>query len=275
MPDEPQVLEQVHDLVRQGLPGNPQFFVRLHPKDDLARYEHLRTDPARSDIVWTLARDNSQSFTNWSPDPAQVRLHVNTIRHGDVNVHCRYSTMMLDYAAQDKPVAVIAYDAEGSTARGKMYEAYEHLQPVVESQAIRIADSPSDLRAYLIEALETPERNSQARRRLAELMLGPTDGHGGVRAAQAVLRLAMHQPKRFPLSTSFLVERLFQWFLLVVVTLTRCIPRWKSVRRVGQTLKKALIRKFARPQPGLVPSATAASQTNNQTCLQAAQKIAA
>jgi hypothetical protein len=188
MPDEPEIIRQVHDLWERDLPGDPQLLVRLHPKDRLERYQHLVQDPRRRDIVWTLAGSPRISKKDqWCPDRQDLVRAVNTVRHGDVNVHCRYSTMMLDFSALDKPVVVIAYDSQGSTARAREYEQYEHLKPVVQSGAIRIAYLPEETERHLRLGLEAPATDREARARLVKYELGDLDGRAGERAGRAVV----------------------------------------------------------------------------------------
>ncbi len=197
MPDEPEMLRQLHELWRRDLPGEPQLLVRLHPKDRIERYHTLREDRAARDIVWTLAGEPKLAEKDqWCPDEDDLIRGVNTVRHGDVNVHCRYSTMMLDFAALDKPVVVIAYDSEGSTARSLEYEKYEHLQPVIRSGGVRIVYTPEELERQLRLALESPERDHEARCRLAREQLGRLDGRSGERAGQAVVAIVHAQLQR-------------------------------------------------------------------------------
>lgn len=187
MPDNPEVIRQVHDLWSKQLPGAPQLLVRLHPKDRLERYDSLRHDPLRQDIVWTLAGSpRIAAKDQWCPEHDDMVRAVNTVRHGDVNIHAGYSTMMLDFAALDKPVVIVGYDSQGDTAKSRQWESYEHLRPVVESDAVQVAYTPAESERYLRRALETPEFGRAARRQLIEFELGRIDGQAGLRAAQAV-----------------------------------------------------------------------------------------
>ncbi len=199
VPDEPENLKHVHDLWHRDLPGEPQLLVRIHPKDRLERYAGLRHDPHRQGIVWTLAgAPKLAEKDQWCPDPEDLHRAVNTVRHGDVNVHCRYSTMMLDFAALDKPVLVIAYDSRGSTARSLDYEKYEHLRPVVRSGGVRIVYTPEEMERQLRLALESPEMDREARARLIHQQLGELDGRAGERSGRAVVEIVQAALQRRP-----------------------------------------------------------------------------
>ena len=191
MPQEPAMIALVHDVVKH-LPGAPQLLVRLHPKDRLSRYHWLRQHPERQDIVWTLSGvPYDRARDNWCPVPADMELAANTVCHGDANVHCRFSTMMLDFAALDKPSVVIGFDHEGRVAEGQMYSHYEHLQPVIESGAVAVAWSVAELRTYLAEALAEPEKRRVARHMVLRRLVGTLDGQSGRRVAQAI-RQVLH-----------------------------------------------------------------------------------
>lgn len=188
VPDNEALIRQLHDQIRcNQLPGDPQLLVRLHPKDKLERYETLRHDPQRRDIAWTLAgvpvvdrRDQ------WCPNHEDMVRAVNTILHGDVNVHAGYSTMMLDFAAMDKPVVLIGYDSDGNTEKCKTWETYEHLRPVLRSGAVKVAYDAEEMVGQLAQALEFPEERQAARAALTRFQIGEFDANSGKRAGLAV-----------------------------------------------------------------------------------------
>ena len=157
MPEEPEVVRRVHEILRQK-DDQVQLLVRLHPKDRLERYDALRAEPCRANIVWTLAGEPLlQRSDQWCPGPEDMIRAVGTVRHADVNVHCSYSTMMLDFSAHDTPVVVVAHDIDGSSERFRCYERYEHIKPVLEFDAIAVAYSHEQLEQQLLESLARPE----------------------------------------------------------------------------------------------------------------------
>lgn len=189
VPGEPELIRSVHEIVAR-LPGSPQLLIRLHPKDDEERYSGLREKISGRGIAWTLAGvPRMETGDRWCPDPEDLVRAVNTLRHGDVNVHCSYSTMMLDFSLHDKPVVVIAFDPDGRSDRFHFYETFEHLRPVVASGAIPFAYSTGELEDHLRRALRHPDERREDRRRLIESLLGAVDGQAGLRSAEAIIRV--------------------------------------------------------------------------------------
>lgn len=197
MPDEPHMVRRVHDMILDGtLPADTQLLVRLHPKDRIERYEELRKDPRRAGIGWTLAGNPKiQKRDQWCPDRDDMVRAVNTVRHGDVNVHCRYSTMMLDFASMDKPVVVLAYDNAGNTEGARVYEDYEHLKPVLASGGVRVAYSEAEARTLLQEAFSAPEKYRVERKQMVEEQLGFLDGRSGERAGNVIVDIVRRQAR--------------------------------------------------------------------------------
>lgn len=186
-PDQSEVLRQFHEIFKR-MPGSPQLLVRVHPKDTTDRYSDVKDALEREGVVWTLAGEPlMRTRDRWCPDEEDILRAVNTIRHGDVNVHCCYSTMMLEFCSQDKPVIVIAYNSRGDTGPITHYEPYEHLQAIVASAAVQIAYTSQQTETYLRRAIEHPELDREARARICQTELGPLDGRAGARTAEVII----------------------------------------------------------------------------------------
>ncbi|MFO0944468.1 MAG: hypothetical protein U1D30_00760 [Planctomycetota bacterium] len=189
IPDNPELIRQLHGVLRsRRFSGDPQILVRLHPKDRIERYEHLRKDPAFRDITWTLAGDPKiEGKDQWCPNHDDLVRAVNTVRHGDVNVHAGYSTMILDFASVNKPVVLIGFDSTGETSLCRFWETYEHLVPVMSSGAVEAAYDLDQLATYIESALARPEARAPQRAALTRLELGSFDGGSGHRAGQVIV----------------------------------------------------------------------------------------
>lgn len=198
IPDNPELLRQLHGILKsRRFPGDPQLLVRLHPKDRIERYEELRRDPARQDIVWTLAGDPKiEGKDQWCPNHDDLVRAVNTVRHGDVNVHAGYSTMILDFASVNKPVVLIGFDSKGETALCKFWETYEHLVPVMQSGAVDAAYGLDELAVQLESALAHPEARAAQRAALTRLELGWFDGGAGRRAGEVIVDVVQRRLRR-------------------------------------------------------------------------------
>ncbi|MFO0944470.1 MAG: hypothetical protein U1D30_00770 [Planctomycetota bacterium] len=246
VPDNEAIIRQVYDLMKSNqLPGDPQLLVRLHPKDKLERYESLRQDPSRGDIVWTLAgvpvvdrRDQ------WCPNHEDMVRAVNTIRHGDVNVHAGYSTMMLDFAAMDKPVVLVGYDSDGNTEKCKMWETYEHLRPVLDSGAVKVAYDPEELISQLAQSLAFPEERQEARAALTRFQIGEFDANSGKRAGIAVKNVVSKLGER--------TKRARRWRRATGAVLFGLMPSvdqiYKGIRRRARTTSIVLVKRATSPK---------------------------
>ncbi len=191
VPDNVDIIRQIFDtLCGEEFPEKPQLLVRLHPKDSLESYESLHKDPTRSNIVWTLAGvPRIQGRDQWCPTHEDLVRAVNTVRHGDVNVHAGYSTMMLDFAALDKPVVLIGYDSKGNPVHQNYMDRYQHLHPVIESGAVHVALTHHEFIKYLRDALDNPAAKRKQRTEIVNFELGQVDGSCGERAADAIVQV--------------------------------------------------------------------------------------
>jgi len=187
MPDDPEMVCRVADILRK-IPLDTQLLVRLHPMDRMQRYKKVRRKKRYNGIIWTLAGEPKlRTNDQWCPDREDLIRAGATIRHSDVNVHCSYSTMMLDFSALDKPVVVIGHDIDGSSERFRLYENYEHIRPVLDFGAVRVAYSTEDLGEHLSAALSDPRALAAERRALVRSLLGDLDGQAGLRCAGAIV----------------------------------------------------------------------------------------
>ncbi len=208
VPDNADLIRRLYHIIqKKKFPGDPQLLVRLHPKDRIERYAQLRDDLAYKDITWTLAgAPRIEGKDQWCPSRSELVLGVNTVRHGDVNVHAGYSTMILDFAALDKPVVLIGFDSQENLSQGKILESYEHLRPVIESGATLPVYSYQELEKQLEVALTSPEKQREQRRQLTHFELGEFDGNSGKRAGLAIVKLIQQKLK----SPALLDERRFK-----------------------------------------------------------------
>lgn len=189
VPHEPELLCRFHAILER-MPGAPQMLVRLHPKDMMKRYVDTKRKLEGTGVAWTVSGEpKREEGDQWCPDRDDIVRSVNTLRHGDVNVHHNFSTMILEFASQDKPVICIAYDHEGSSKLARFYQTYEHLRPIISSEAVRLSYSTEETERLLKRALESPHLDRVARSRLVQIQLGPFDGDSGTRACEAIVRI--------------------------------------------------------------------------------------
>ena len=194
MPHEERVVEALADALDDDHAGSRcQLLVRLHPKDDGARFGALAG--RRGVSLRVPGAESSGDIRAWRPDDEYQREFVNTLHHCDVHVNY-FSTMVLDAAVVDRPVIcpVFEYRRPGERpARVLRMLEYEHLQPVLKSGGVRLAHSLDELVGEIHRYLEDPARDAEGRRRIVEQVCGAVDGRAGERIAACIMEMAQPQ----------------------------------------------------------------------------------
>jgi hypothetical protein len=188
MPGEDEIVEGIADLLK-GLNqfGPPQLLVRVYAKDRSGRFEplkHRRPDILFPAVPWE---------PNWlTPLPEDLPLWTNTLRHSALGINVA-STASLELCMFDKPVINVGYNPPSvptSQLEYLRYYNFDHYRPVVESGAVSVARSPSEMLQLIRQALESPAGETSSRKRLLEQMFGDTlDGQSGHRTADTLLSL--------------------------------------------------------------------------------------
>jgi hypothetical protein len=189
MPGEEKIVEGIAAILRT-MPEQtrPQLMVRIYPKDDTGRFEELRRrcpDILFPEIPWDRA---------WlTPRLEDSYLLTNMLRHAAVGINVA-STVSLELCMFDKPVINVGYNPPGvpvSELEYALYYQFDHYRPVVESGAVRVARSETEMRELLTRALDYPNEDTDQRKKLVERMFGATlDGKSASRAADHLLSLA-------------------------------------------------------------------------------------
>jgi hypothetical protein len=194
-PHNVSIVEILAEAVQSGaLPGSCQILVRLHPQvvdggkygDDLAAYRALA---ARFAFV-ALDIPSVRRWGTMQP-PAKgdmARLAAILSRVSVLVVPA--STLALDSAALGTPIVGSAFDGKLSTRASERMFYFTHYRPITESGAIALARSPSELLSAVREAIENRKVRAEARRQLAEKVLGPRDGGAVGRVASAIRDIA-------------------------------------------------------------------------------------
>jgi hypothetical protein len=189
MPGEPVLVEDLaeHLSAMRDL-GPPQLAIRVYPKDRTDRWSDLRR--RREEVIFLP--------TAWEPEwltplRADVELLTNSIKHADVGVNVA-STVSLELCMFDKPVVNVAYNPGGVDVGlfdfGKWYE-YDHYKPVVESRAVRVARSKTEMGTMVRDALSNPAMGQEHRQALLETMFADTlDGCSAERVSDCLYELS-------------------------------------------------------------------------------------
>jgi hypothetical protein len=189
MPGEPRVVEGIAAILEQ-MPelGPPQLLVRVYPKDRTGRFEQIKRSHPEilfPEVPWEPA---------WlTPKIEDAYLLTNTLRHAAAGINVA-STISLELCMFDKPVINVSYNPPGvdtGFVDYRRYYEFDHYRPLVESGAVAVARSETDLRDMLRKALTEPQAESRQRRSLIDSMFGNTlDSNAGTRIAEFLLKLA-------------------------------------------------------------------------------------
>jgi len=193
MPGEPTIVEGIADMLRAMHDlGRPQLMVRVYPKDRTGRFDELKA--SRPDILFPAIPWEPAWLT---PGPEDGYLLPNMVRHAAVGVNVA-STVSLELCMADRPVINVAYNPEGTEREEVDYARYyrfDHYRTVVESGAIALASSPSEMETMLRTALTHPADRGAERRALVEQMFGDTlDGRAAGRVVDELVRIANGAP---------------------------------------------------------------------------------
>jgi hypothetical protein len=199
-PEDPKHLDALMEHIRSGrIRGNPEVLLRPVPVDDGSRYADVcRRYPEihRLQPRWVHAEPGN--WTRVMPLPEDVQFLSNLTHHVDVNVNLG-STMTLDFGLHDRPVVNVAFDCADPPIFGMpvwdYYYNYEHLRPIVELGASRIARTRDQLAEHVNAYLENPALEREGRRRLVEMQVNVTPGQSSRRIVDVLRQLTPHVPR--------------------------------------------------------------------------------
>jgi hypothetical protein len=189
MPGEPEIVEEIADLIKEIGGENPlQLLVRVYPKDLTGRFDELKK--RRADILFPKIAWEEAWLTPKFEDSYAL---VNTLRHSALGINVA-STISLELCMFDKPVINVGYNPKSvdpKTLKYADYYKFDHYNPVVESGVIEVAWSIQQMRDLIEKALFEPQKRTNERRALIEKMFGATlDGNSAKRVAKVLLEIA-------------------------------------------------------------------------------------
>jgi hypothetical protein len=202
-PEDPLHLEAVIQHVRSGrIRGNPEVLLREVPVDSGARYQDVcRRYPEIKHMRPQWIHVEPGNWARVLPTAEDVQFLANLTHHADVNVNLG-STMTLDFGLHDRPVVNVAFDCADPPIFGMpvwdYYYNYEHLRPIVELGASRIARTREQLADQVNAYLENPALDRHGRLRLAELQVGVPPGESSRRIVETLDGIRTNQGQTLP-----------------------------------------------------------------------------
>ena len=188
-PDAPESIRGLVFKILQRLPGL-QILIRIHPKDDLARWAPLVQELNTRRVVFQNPAPPISMDLGGFIEPKKFFFEqINTIKHAAVVVNVS-SSLSVDAAILDCPVISLCYDKNPDPrfpeGRALSYNHSEHFKPIIESGGIWPVYSEEECIDAIRGCIENPGLRRNERARIAHMIGGPLDGQAGMRLAQDI-----------------------------------------------------------------------------------------
>ena len=192
MPNEPDTVARMVVAIRGAMP-RCQVLIRLHPKDDGARWEPLLPIlRAHGAALQRTSPPVHMDLGGFVPPREFYRDQVNCLAHAAVVLNTA-STLTVDAAILDRPVICIGYDviadARFPEGRALAYSRSTHYSHLVQTGGVWVVHSEQECVQAIGHYLEDPALHRDGRRRIAVTVTGEADGGAGKRLADDVLTL--------------------------------------------------------------------------------------
>ncbi|KKS91865.1 MAG: hypothetical protein UV67_C0016G0016 [Parcubacteria group bacterium GW2011_GWC1_43_12] len=149
--------------------NEPNFFIRLHPKDDWAKYERFlaQKNVAVEEAGEKRGVEAGSRIEMSGEDLANLK---STLKFCDLVINYA-STITLEACVFDKPVINIGFPE-------KYLDAYEfsHYKPIVQEEAVKVAKSFNQMIEGINFYLANPRADGEKRRKITENFIKFTDG---------------------------------------------------------------------------------------------------
>ncbi len=187
--DETCWMDELVALLDGGtLPGRPQIVCRLHPWSRVEQWERFRAHP---DVRLSVVTRYIPTLQWWMTRDDVVEIG-NLLRHADV-VITPGSTITLEAAIFDRPTLVPIfhpYQPERAEEYFRTWVLGKHFRRIERDDLAPILRRREEFGPAIARALREPGWYRDARRRLVEDYVGPTDGRSTERLADFIDREA-------------------------------------------------------------------------------------
>ncbi|MEM1177057.1 MAG: hypothetical protein AAGM22_01835 [Acidobacteriota bacterium] len=186
----------VIDLVERLGEAAPecQCLIRLHPKDDGARWRELEAtvEAKGAKLQYTMPAEH-MDYGGFVPPKEFFREQATTLVHAAVVVNAA-STLTVDSAILDRPSVCMGYDLEFDAVfpegRAYAFTHSTHYEKLVETGGVKVVSSAEACVQAVLDRLADPSLEAEGRRRIIERVTDRVDGRAGHRLAAEVLALA-------------------------------------------------------------------------------------
>ncbi len=185
----PRVVRVLMKAIEGGRFGRAQLLVRLHPRDDLERYDDFRNTPRL--IIEKPFKTTVKSGDGLDVDiTSDNQQHLaDTLRHSDVIVTVA-STIAIEASIFDTPVVDVSFDgdtAEEFSKSARRYYGFTHYANITRAGAAPVAETPEALVDYVARYLDDRSLDREGRARVVREQCQFTDGKSSDRVSQFVI----------------------------------------------------------------------------------------
>ena len=151
---------------RWGVPA--QILVRVHPRDELSRYDAFRGIPHV--IIEKPFRDTIRAGDGMAVDmlPEQKRHLADTMAFSDVVIGVA-STILIEASIFDTPIVNVAFDGDAPSPfaqSARRYYRFTHIATVMRHNPGPVSETPEQLLEHVHDAIRNPSRYAEGRRRV-------------------------------------------------------------------------------------------------------------
>jgi hypothetical protein len=185
----PRIVRVLMAAIDRGQWGAAQLLVRLHPRDDLDRYDEFRGTPhlfVEKPFKKTVRSGDGLDVDITSDNQQHL---ADTLRHSDVVVTVA-STIAIEASIFDTPVVDVSFDGDRPVefARSaRRYYQFTHYANITRQGAAPVADTPEALVEHVGRYLADRSLDREGRRRVVADQVQFTDGKSGDRIAAFVI----------------------------------------------------------------------------------------
>ena len=189
-PNEPFILEEILLSIRNGLlPSNPEILVRLHPSDDLNRWENIKNKypETKFSLPWEIVDKNEM---HGIPNYDDILLLLNSVYHSNLIINTS-SSMAIDAAYFDKPIICLAYSPEPVHDFNKLSKDLylrEHYKPITDSGAVKLVGNINQTIKAINNYIENPQIDRKKRLKMLKLFDHNMDGNSDQRVSESILK---------------------------------------------------------------------------------------
>ena len=185
----PRVVRVLMTAIDEGRFGPAQLLVRLHPRDDLDRYDRFRGTAHL--IVEKPFKKTVKSGDGLDVDiTSENQQHLaDTLRHSDVIVTVA-STIAIEASIFDTPVVDVSFDGETPeefSKSARRYYRFTHYANVTRAGAAPVAETPEALIDHVARYLNDRSLDRAGRQRVVREQVQFTDGNSSDRIARFVV----------------------------------------------------------------------------------------